>query len=510
MSTSHRIVKNTLFLYIKMGVTMFLSLYTTRLILASLGVADFGLFNVIAGSIAMLGFLNSTMANSSQRFMSYAEGEGSLEKKCTIFNITLVLHFFIAIITMVLLLAAMYPLFNGILTIEPDRIFSAKVVYFCLIISTMMTIINVPYDAVMNAHENMLYYSIIGVFESLLKLVVAFFCVYTEQDKLIVYGILMACIPLITLTVMKIYCHRNYEECVIAPRRYWDSSLVRQISSFFGWNFLTAISSLLSAQGLGLVLNHFHGSILNAAQAIAHQVRGYLSVFSINMMKALNPVIVKNAGANDYHTMNQVTLAGCKFSALLTMIFAIPVALEIDYILKIWLSNPPQWASIFVVFQLIECIIEQMVSSVSTSVYAQGDIKHYAIWKSIMNISPLLLTWLAFTMGGSPIWLYIPLIIIWGICGDIVILFFACKKCSLNIKRYLQEVFSPLLGTFSFMLIFGLSSIIFLDESLNRLIVTCIATTVGLFISAILFAISDVEKKKLYNLLISYANSNRR
>ncbi len=305
---------------------MFISLYTTRLILGALGAADFGLFNVIAGSIAMLGFLNSTMANATQRFMSYAEGEGTLEKKCSVFNISIVLHFFIALVTMVLLLAAMYPLFNGILNIEPERMLSAKVVYFCLIISTMMAIINVPYDAVMNAHENMLYYSIIGVFESFLKLVVAIFCVYTEQDKLIVYGILMACIPFITLTVMKIYCHRNYEECVIAPRRYWDSSLVKQISSFFGWNFLTAISSLLSAQGLGLVLNHFFGSVLNAAQAIAHQMRGYLSVFSLNMMKALNPVIVKKAGANDYQTMNQVTLAGCKFSALLTMVFAVPIS----------------------------------------------------------------------------------------------------------------------------------------------------------------------------------------
>ncbi len=488
-----------------MGVTMFISLYTTRLILGSLGAADFGLFNVIAGSIAMLGFLNSTMANATQRFMSYAEGEGTLEKKCSVFNISIVLHLFIALATMVLLLAAMYPLFNGVLNIEPDRMLSAKVVYFCLIISTMMAIINVPYDAVMNAHENMLYYSIIGVFESFLKLAVAFFCVYTDQDKLIVYGILMACIPLITLTVMKIYCHRNYEECIIAPRRYWDASLVKQISRFFGWNFLTAISSLLSAQGLGLVLNHFFGSILNAAQAIAHQVRGYLSVFSLNMMKALNPVIVKNAGANDYHTMNQVTLAGCKFSALLTMIFAIPISLEIDFVLSTWLKNPPEWATLFVVLQLTLCVIEQMVSSASTAVYAHGDIKHYAIWRSLTNISPFVLTWIAFILGGGPIWLYVPMLIVWGVGGDIVIIYFASKKCSLNIKWYLKKVFMPLVGTLVFMLTLGLCSLVLLPKGTERFVVTCFATFIGMSLAALLFALSRDEKKHILSLVNKYA-----
>ncbi len=510
MGTANRVVKNTGILYVKMGITMFISLYTTRLILSSLGASDFGLFNVIAGSIAMLGFLNSTMANSTQRFMSYAEGEGNLEKKCIIFNITLVLHFFVALITMFLLLAAMYPLFNGILTIEPSRKFAAYIVYFCLIVSTIAAIINVPYEAVMNAHENMLYYSIIGVFESFLKLAVALYCVYTIQDKLMVYGILMACIPLITLTIMKIYCHRNYEECVIAPRKYWDFTLVKQISSFFGWNFLTAISSLFSAQGLGLVLNHFFGSVLNAAQAIAHQVRGYLSVFSVNMMKALNPVIVKNAGAKDYSAMNTTTLAGCKFSALLTMIFAIPISLEIDFVLKIWLDNPPQWAAIFVVLQLTECIIEQMVTSASTAVYAHGDIKYYAIWRSLTNISPLILTWFAFSMGGSPIWLYVPMLVVWGICGDLVILYFAKKKCSLDIRRYIQEVFMPLLGASFFMFIPGLLALNLLPEGIGRFIVTYTATFIGMLMSIVLFFLSIEEKRQIHVILSEYINRIKR
>ena len=309
MSTSSRVIKNTGYLYAKMAITVFISLYVTRLILDSLGASDFGVFKIVGGAIAMMGFLNTTLANATQRFMSYAEGEGILEKKRKIFNVSIVLHVAIALVTVILLLVAMIPLFNGIFNIEPDRVPAAKIIYYSLIFSTVLTIINVPYDAVMNAHENMLYYSIIGIFEALLKLGIAFACVHTTYDKLIVYGILMACVPLITLTIMKIYCHRHYEECVIAPRRYWDHTLVRQISGFFGWNFLTAISSLLSFQGIGIVLNNFFGTVLNAAQGIANDVNASLSHFSGNMMKALNPVIVKRAGAGDIDTMNRATIA---------------------------------------------------------------------------------------------------------------------------------------------------------------------------------------------------------
>ena len=169
MSTATRVVKNTGFLYVKMGITILVSLYTLRILLASLGAADYGIFTIVGGAIMMLGFLNSTMANATQRFMSYAEGEGNLEKKTKIFNVSLVLHVLIAALTALMLLLFFFPLFDGILNIQPDRVPAAKIVYYCLVFSTMLTIVNAPYEAVMNAHENMLYFSIIGIFESLLK-----------------------------------------------------------------------------------------------------------------------------------------------------------------------------------------------------------------------------------------------------------------------------------------------------------------------------------------------------
>ena len=414
---------------------------------------------------------------------------------------SVVLHVAIAVMTMFMLMVAMLPLFNGVFNIEPDRIGAARIIYFCLIFSTMITVINVPYDAVLNAHENMLFFSVVGIFESLLKLGVAFACIYMSGDKLVLYGTLMACIPVITLIIMLVYCHRHYEECVIAPRKYWDGSLVKQISTFFGWNFFTAISSLFSAQGVGIVLNHFFGTVLNASQGIAHQVNGALSNFSLNMMKALNPVIVKSAGAGNIVAMNRATLAGCKFSSLLTMFFAVPLSIEIQYILGIWLKEVPDWAATFVVLQLVQSIITQMASSASTAVYAKGDIKGYAIWKSVMNAMPVILTWIAFCMGAGPIWLYIPMIIVWAIGGNIVIIYYAKRKCGLAVNAYVSNVVLPLACTAIVMVLLGVVSYLTMDASFLRLVITCVATTIGVIVSAFLFAMTKEEKAMAWGVI---------
>lgn len=498
MSTTTRVIKNTGFLYVKMGITVFISLYTTRLILASLGASDFGVFNIVGGAITMLGFLNSTMANATQRFMSYAEGANDLLKKKQVFNVSMVLHIGVALLTGLILLAAMYPLFNGIFNIQQDRIFAAEVIYLSLVVSTMFTIVNVPYDAVMNAHENMLYYALIGIFEAFLKLIVAFACVYTTSDKLIVYGILMAIIPFITLTIMKIYCHRKYEECFIGFKKYWSRGLVKDIASFSGWNFLTAISSLASYYGSGLVLNHFFGTILNAAQGIANQVNGQMSTFSLNLMKAVNPVIVKRAGAQDVEAMNKATLASGKYSTLLIVFFAIPFMLEMHYVLNVWLKDVPEWTSLFCCLQLVITIICQMASSAATSIYAQGNIKWYAIYKSVMNVVPIIATYIAYIFGGAPYWLYIAMITIWAIGGNIVIIRYANKVSNLKIIAFFREIVFPVISVVILMLALGYLPQLLMVEGFYRLIVSCVITSL-VFIFMIWWRIFTNKERQMVN-----------
>lgn len=510
MSTTTRIIKNTGFLYLKMGVTVFISLYTTRLILASLGASDFGIFNIIGGAIVMLGFLNSTMANATQRFMSYAEGEGNLVKKRQIFNVSFILHIAVATFTCILLLVVMRLFFDGVFSIPPQRIIAAKIVYLSTVVSTVLTIINVPYDSVVNAHEDMLYYSLIGIFECLLRLTIAFACIYTNSDKLIVYGILTAMIPLITLTIMKVYCHRKYDECVLSIYKYWNLDLLKQIASFFSWNFLTAISSLASYYGSGLVLNHFFGTIPNAAQGVANQVNGQLSNFSLNLMKAVNPVIVKKAGNNDIEAMNRVTLASGKFSTLLIVLFAIPFILEMHYVLNIWLIDVPQWTTIFCCMQLIVTVICQLTTSAATAIYAKGNIRSYAVCKSTVNVLPVCFTWLAYMLGGAPYWLYVFMIIIWSIGGNMVIVYYSNKLCNLSISVFGRQVVCPVLGISVCMFIGGLFVKNMLEESFLRLILICCTTTIVFGFSVWNYALRKEERINISQMVNSRLKRNER
>ena len=505
-STANRVIKNTGYLYAKMGITMFISLYTTRLILNSLGASDFGIFNIVGGAIAMLGFLNAAMASATQRFMSYCEGEGNKEKQKRIFNISFILHFCLAFIVGLALLISGYFFFNGILNIPGERIFSAKVVYGSLIVSTMLTVMSVPYNAVMNAHENMKYFAIVGILESLLKLTVAFVCTYTSFDKLIVYGILMTCIPLIILTIMRIYCHKHYTACIISPRMYWNRQLMKEMTTFAGWNFLGSLSSIVSQYGLSVVLNHFWGTLLNTAQGIANQISGQLMTFSNAMLTALGPVITKSRGSGNNALMLQASLLGCKYAYIILSFFAIPFILETPYLLKLWLKDVPEWSIVFCQLQLLRSIIEQLTVTIGAAIAAQGNIKGISLYKSILGFQPIILTAIFFYYSFPPYVMYIIWIICGGIIGGCVSLYYTRKLCDLSLRQYAKVILLPCLMLSTVMLFFGFIPQLIFSESFYRLMGTCLLTTVSMVIFSWKIILGQTEKK----IITSIFQKNKR
>ncbi|PKA98778.1 Na+-driven multidrug efflux pump [Flavobacteriaceae bacterium MAR_2009_75] len=502
MSTAQRVIKNTGFLYAKMAITMFISLYTTRLVLNALGASDFGIFNVVGGAIAMLGFLHAAMSSATQRFMSFYEGKGDTEKQKYIFNVSTVLHFGIAVLLIVVLLIAGYFFFNGILNIPPDRVFAAKVIYGALILSTAFTVLSVPYEAVLNAHENMLYYSIVGVIESILKLTVALIIITYAGDKLVLYGILMAVIPFVIRTIMQVYCHKKYEECVIAPKRYFEKGLMKEMTSFAGWSFLGTASSMTTQYGQGLVLNSFFGTVLNAALGIANQISGQLMVFSNNMLKAVNPIIVKTEGFGDRQKMLKMSMVTSKMSVYMAAFFMIPFMLETPYILDVWLKEIPDWAILFVRLQLLRILIEQLTHPLITSISAQGDYKHFSIALSAANIAPLFITWFLFHYGYPPYFLYISWIFMWGIVKGGVILFYANRNCGLSILEFGKKVVSPTFFTCLIMAIVGLFPIFFLEYGFVRVFIVCTLTSLSFMLLQYLIFMDEFEKRSLKNLIV--------
>ncbi|RKD91967.1 MATE family efflux transporter [Mangrovibacterium diazotrophicum] len=500
MSVANRVIKNTGFLYAKMGITIFISLYTTRLILNALGAEDYGIFNVVGGAIAMLGFLHVAMASATQRFMSYSEGEGNQNKQKSIFNISIILHVSIAIIVALALLIAGYFFFNGGLNIPTERINAAKSIYYFMIVSTAITIIGVPYEAVLNAHENMLYFSIVGVLESILKLIVAITVVYTLKDKLVVYGVLMAGVASLSTLLMGTYCHKMYSECSFHPLRYWNKHLMLSMTKFAGWNFLVVSSSMISQYGLSIVLNNFWGTILNAAQGIANQISGQLMAFSNTMMTALNPVIAKSAGSGQRNMMLTASMTGAKFSFLLLAFFAVPFIIEAPFILGFWLKEVPEWAILFTRLQLLRSLTEQLTVMISGTISAHGDIKKYSIAKSVLNILPIILTIILFMLGYPPYYLYITWISCWGILGGITILYFSNRNCGLSYKEYLSKVFLPALVSLSIMGLAGAIPLALMDQGFMRLITISAFTSAAFVTTYFALFVTNDEKNILTSI----------
>ncbi|NBB31613.1 MATE family efflux transporter [Cellulophaga sp. BC115SP] len=419
---------------------MFISLYSTRLILNALGNSDFGVFNIVGGAIAMLGFLNASLASATQRFMSYSEGKGDLEKKRKIFTISFTLHTILGILIGLLLFIAGFFFFNGILNVLPERIYAAQIVYGCLIISSSLTVMTVPYEALLNSHENMLFYSFVGVLESILKLLTALFISHFNGDRLILYGILMSAIPLFNISLMRIYCRLKYDECKVNFGYIKEKEIVIEMLKFAGWNFASTFSSITSAYGQNIVLNHFFGSTLNAAQGIANQTSGQLQVLSSNMLRALNPVLGKSAGANNVKLLRDSTLIGSKFATLLFILLAVPVFFQTPIILQLWLKNVPSWSILFVRFQLIKTFIEFQFNLVVTAISANGRIKEFSKASTISNLIQLPVIILLFTHGFPAYSMFLVSILLGNIVVYLFAMHYARRYCAFGWREYTNVV----------------------------------------------------------------------
>lgn len=493
MSAINRIVKNTWILYLRMVFTVFISLYATRITLNALGIADFGLFNLVAGVISMLTFLNTAMASATQRFMSYAEGAGDKNRQKEIFNVSIILHIIIAVLVFFVLEVIGYFLFDQVLRIPIERLETAKIILQFMVISTVFAIISVPYDAVINAHENMLFYAILGVIEAISKLGIALLLSVVLADKLIVFGLLTTTLSIILLVIRRIYCHKYYEECKIDFKKYYNEKTFKEISSFAGWSFFGSSSSLIANYGQGIVLNIFFGSIVNAAQAIANQVSGQLGVFSGTMLKALNPLIAKSEGAGNRFMMIKASLIGTKMSFFLLLIFYIPIFIEMPFVFQLWLKKIPDFTIIFCRLLLIRNLIEQMYITLVNSISAVGEIRNFQLFKSFLAVLPLGIVYILFRYN-MPAYTIYQVFIIYAIIDGGITVYFAKKHCNLSVIFYAKSVIYPCFITLLVASVLTLIPFYFMKEGILRLIVISIVSLISLINAIWWLGVTDSER----------------
>lgn len=502
MQSATRVIKNTGFLYGKMLITILLALYSTRLILNALGEVDYGIFNLIGGVIAMLSFINGAMVIATQRFLSIALGAGDMEKLKSVFSSSVVLHLIISLIIVVLLEAGGLILFNGGLNIPPERISAAKLIFHFMIVSTFFTINAVPYDASINSHENMLVDSLLGIFEASVKLGIAIVLVYTHSEKLVLYGLLIASLTIIIRIIKSIYCHAKYEECRIKIKSHIQGALLKEMLSFAGWNVFGLSCSVLKNQGLAVLLNLSFGIVINAAYGIANQVNSNLRQFSTNMIRAITPQITKSEGSGDRDRMLRLSILASKMSFFLLAVFAVPIIIEMPFILKIWLKIVPENAVIFCQLILILSLFYQITIGTMTSVTSVGNIKSFQIAVGALEIFNLPVAYLLIKLGLPAYSVFIGAIILEIVAGGIRT-WFAHKIAGLNLRDFLLKTwfYSMLTAFVAATLAEGWHFL--MHEGILRAFLVGITTTVALLYFGKIIVLTREEMEKIKEITLS-------
>lgn len=400
-----RIAKNTIMLYIRMLLILSISLYTSRIVLKTLGENDYGIYNVVGGIVAMLGFINAAMSTSTQRYLTFELGKKNILKLREIFATSFSIHAIIALVIVIIAETAGLWFLNNKMIIPEDRMYATQWCYQLSVFASVIAVLNVPYNSVIIAHEKMSAFAYISIFEAVAKLIIVYILLIGEFDKLILYAILMLIVQVSVIMVYRIYCVRHFEEAKL--NFILDKNLFKEMLVFSGWNLWGNFAFVLYTQGLNILLNVFFGPAVNAARGIAVQVQGAVSNFSSNFQMAVNPQITKAYAQNDFEGMFSLIYAGSKITFMLLFALSFPVMMETEAILALWLENVPEFTAPFVQIILACMIVNATAGLLMQAASATGNVKMYQSVVGGLLLSILPLSYVALKMGGNPVSVFV-------------------------------------------------------------------------------------------------------
>ena len=500
VEANKRVVKNTIFLYIRTFVSMLISLYTSRKILEALGVSDFGIYNVVGGVITMLTFLNGSMSVATQRFLTVELGRKDKGNYNRIFNMAVLIHLCLA--ALVLIAAETIGLWfvNTYLNIPAGRMSAANWVYQASVLSTILGILQTPYHASIVSHEHMHIYAYVGLGESFGKLFLVFLLIVYPYDRLIFWGFIMFFFQFLIAIIYRVYCIRQFPECKL--RLKWDSSIFSSILKFTGWNMFGTVAWLLKDQGVNILMNIFGGPVANAARGVSGQISGAVQGLTSGFQSAVNPQITKRYAANDSEATCRLLCESSKISYFLLFILVLPVMMEADFILKLWLVEVPPMASLFTRIILIEALLSALGNPMITSLMATGDIKWYQIvvGSSLLFIVPIAYI---FLKVGFPIETALIVSALFIFLGDVLRVVFCKKQIGLSLRLYVLKVVLPI--TIVTILSVILPGIIHynLSEGWTRLILSTVVSCLIVVILIYTIGLTATERKFIITGIVS-------
>ena len=397
-----RIAKNTMLLYIRMLITMVVTLYTSRIILKVLGVQDFGIYNVVGGVVTMFGFLSGCMSTATQRYITFSLGKNDNKALCKVFSISIILHLMVALC--VLLAAETFGLYflNTQMKIPTERLFAAFCVYQCSIIASIIMIISIPYNALIVAHERMSAFAYISIIDVSLKLLIVVILPFFPFDRLIFYAVLILIVQILNRFFYTLYCRRNFKS-IHFSYKIIDKDLMKEMLQFGGWSIFGNFAYVGYTQGINVLLSMFFGPTVNAARAISVQVQNAINMFSMNFQTALNPQITKLYAINDIRDMENLVFKSCKISFFLLFLISLPILINTEYVLQLWLSEVPEYTIIFVRLMLLITILDATANPFMVSASATGRVRRYhtIIGGTLLMVLPISFIFLCY--GYSPV-----------------------------------------------------------------------------------------------------------
>lgn len=483
---------------------MLVSLFTARVVLNSLGVEDFGIYNVVGGVVVMISFLNIAMASSTQRFLNFEMGKNNIEELKRVFSMSVNIHFILGIVIFIFLETVGIWFLENKLVIPESRMVAAKTVFHFSSLSMLVTIINVPYYADIIANEKMNIFAYIGIAEVILKLVVAYIIFVVNSDKLIVYGILLFAVTALVQMFYFFYSRKNFIESRYSF--FWDKKMFKTIISFTGWNMFGSFATVMKNQGVSIILNIFFGPALNAAKAVSAQVENALTSFVTNFQTAMKPQIVKSYASNETSFLLNLIFSGAKYSYFLFFAISLPILLETEYILKLWLRIVPEFSVVFVRLTIITALVDTLSVTLMNSMQATGKIKVYQIVIGALLLSILPISYFFFKFGYPPESTFIVGLVIFSIILFARI-FLVKKYISFSFFEFLKEVIWKA-GIVSIVsAILPILVIYYFEPTFYRLVLTVVVSLAASLATIYFIGMNKDEKSKIRQVITKACTS---
>lgn len=469
-TSNKRIAKNTMMLYIRMVFVLVVNLYVSRVVLKALGVEDYGLFSVVGSVVTFLGFLNTSMAAASQRFLAYAKGKGNEENLSSTFNSIVRVQLIIAAIVLILCETIGVYYINHYLNVDPSKIGAAHIVFQFSIASFLINTITVPYNASIIANERMDIFALYSIIEVILKLGVAFLLPLFVENTLIYYAAMMFGLVFIIQALYRWFCRRNFDECKLKNNA--KKQIIKEILSYSGWNLMGSFSAVATNQGVNMVLNSFFGVVVNAARGISFQVSAAMAQLYSNFQQALNPQIVKSYAAKDFDRMHFLITQGTRLAFFLLFVCALPILFNIDGILKLWLGDVPDYTAMFCILVITNSLINTMSQSLLMGAMATGNIRKYQIIVASINLMNVPLSIIALIIYPDP-YLTTYVMIVLSSIAFIARMILVHQMIDLSISNFIQKAIGPIAisTVISILLMVLLGIMLPANESIGRMFI---------------------------------------